>query len=333
MKMKTAVSVFTVLIMLSVLFVPVIQSEETAAASDDLITIRGLAIYNGQPLDDETVTAYLIVGFVINGKGYYKEDPTQYSSPMELRTDDEGKQYNFSFEVPRTLKSNEDYYLCVENTYKIQSVSTFMSSEPLILSRDMSVEWDSNPGDYTAYMIRDIFNGTAEKPVTQTEFYITATEESSTNKITLSPARVKVTGTVGFTDSHGVYKALHNAQVELIRTSNEFSTFTDTTDRDGEFSINNVPTGDYTMKVTLGGYTEYTTTISVQENSLNEFTANIIPETSTSFFGMDFPHMLMSIAGVVGVIVLITSLVLQYRVRKGSKELVLNDMEDQDGQA
>jgi len=212
------------------------------------------------------------------------------------------------------------------NTYKIQSVSTYLSYTPTVLTRDMSVQWETNPGDYTAYEVKNTSYGAAG----QNEFFITSTDEGSTNKITLSPARVPVTGSVGFTDSYGVYKSLYNADVRLVSTAYEHLTFTDTTDREGKFTIRDVPTGEYRMSVILGGYQEFETVVNIQENTVNEFQINIIPNNGSTLFGMDFAHVLMSVAGILGVVVLLTSLVLQYRVRKESKDLVLNDMQEQD---
>ena len=331
MRFKTVLPMFVVLMMLSVPFVSLYDSNVSdAAESEDtdngMIVIKGLAIYNGEPLNDDSVTAYLIAGYVTGGKGYYRTDPTQYESSMGLKTDVSGKQYNFSFEVPRTVPGNGDYYLCIMNTYKIQSVSTYLSYTPTVLTRDMSVQWETNPGDYTAYEVKNTSYGAAG----QNEFFITSTDEGSTNKITLSPARVPITGSVGFTDSYGVYKSLYNADVRLVSTAYEHLTFTDTTDREGKFTIRDVPTGEYRMSVILGGYQEFETVVNIQENTVNEFQINIIPNNESTLFGMDFAHVLMSVAGILGVVVLLTSLVLQYRVRKESKDLVLNDMQEQD---
>ncbi|MCL2322588.1 MAG: carboxypeptidase regulatory-like domain-containing protein, partial [Oscillospiraceae bacterium] len=114
---------------------------------------------------------------------------------------------------------------------------------------------DVPTGDYTTNVTADLYN-----PETD---LISVNEDTNYNaELDKTIVIVTVTGTVT-DESTGL--PIPNATV--ILTDKDGNTYTAKTDLNGEYTINDVPTGDYTTNVTADGYNPKTDSISVTDDT------------------------------------------------------------------
>ena len=133
-----------------------------------------------------------------------------------------------------------------------------------------------------------------------------------------------ITGTV----TEGSYR-ISGARVDILGkdTDNIINTaFT----KNGTFTITNCPTGTYDVKVTMEGYETYETEITVLADPvINTIYIQMISTSSGGILGIDLPHFLMIVGGVVAGILVIVSVVYRVRMRKDRVPVVYDDDEKQ----
>ncbi|MFA6804053.1 MAG: carboxypeptidase-like regulatory domain-containing protein [Candidatus Methanomethylophilaceae archaeon] len=134
----------------------------------------------------------------------------------------------------------------------------------------------------------------------------------------------KITGTV----TEGSYR-ISGARVDILGkdTDNMISTaFT----KNGTFTITNCPTGTYDVKVTMEGYETYETEITVLPDPvINTIYVQMVSAPSGGIMGIDLPHFLMIVGGVIAGILVIVSVVYRVRMRKDRIPVVYDDDEKQ----
>ncbi len=97
---------------------------------------------------------------------------------------------------------------------------------------------------------------------------------SACNKDDLSSLSIVIEGTIYDAETETV---LEGATIEI--TSQE-KTYTATTDANGFFSMESLPTGDYTVYVTISGYLNSMSTVSSSDLTVNEATEKVIVNKS-----------------------------------------------------
>ena len=301
-------------------------------------TFQGIAKYEDHyiPADKLTDTRVVIVAAYWNAEDnmyYYTEMPAFGKILSAEDVEASESTVDFSVTIPKISDMdmhNFQYYLCVENGFKITGVSDSRCNDipvkihpfPYVNVPGAEAPWGTDRMPvYNAYMIKPDVYKYKPDPVN-----VTSTSSESGGIITLTPATVNISGSV----MSGKF-ALANVNIDLCNISTpDRSEYTAITNKDGQFSILNVRTGTYIVKAYTNGYTADEAVFNVVDGEVNTLDISM-EQNSTGYFGYDMPHFLLILGGVIGVILIVASLFFQYWVvRKKHDNWVYNDMEDKD---
>ena len=180
---------------------------------------------------------------------------------------------------------------------------------------------DSVSSSYVAYKIpRSLWD------ISDPDVWITDKNLTDTGLISLQRSEGEISGHVS-TVIRGDPNDLADVRVELINTFGKQVAYTNT-DSKGNYSMT-VPTGSYELRFYRGNYSHEPVLIEVNEGTNNVPEVTMELEKDTSYFGYDLEHFLMFIGAGICVVIVIMSIVYQYKRMKGKKtgkEWILDDM-------
>lgn len=135
----------------------------------------------------------------------------------------------------------------------------------------------------------------------------------------------KISGTV----AEGSYK-ISGARVDILEKDTDKIINTAFT-KNGSFTITNCPTGTYDVKVTMEGYENYKTEITVlAEPEINTLNIQLEITSSGGILGIDLPHFLMIVGGAVAGILIIASVIYRIRMKKGKTLVIYDDNKEKE---
>ncbi len=163
-----------------------------------------------------------------------------------------------------------------------------LKAKVLLVDHDSDNSWVYSDSTYGAFY-RPINEGiytlqvSKEGYITQTIPNVVVTNHQATEvNITLNTASVvNVTGTITDADTQ---QPIQGATVTLLETSLEPAT----TNENGEYTIQNVPEGNYTFSIMATGYTPFVQIENVTQQN-HEFNFQLHISTAESFEGNTFP--------------------------------------------
>lgn len=240
--------------------------------------------------------------------GYVKEGNVPFSdknalvsvyTPGQLVAEKVGiSEGRFEILVPAT--GSMTYYLSIQcNSYTISGVSTkYMNSIPLL--------------NTSMYGINDFRKGVG----TDTGTWWITDELNTAGCISMSKASGDIIGKI----NDGSY-FLSGAKIEIL---NGDSVIGYAVTNNGNYIIKNCPIGNYKMSITKSGYKTVTSDVFVKEGT-NTFDRSLEKDTENTFMGLDFPHFIMVIGGIIGIAVVVTAIVYRYRLSKGDDAVFDDD--------
>ncbi len=328
-------SILAVLTVMSA--VPYVVSDTSEALDpDDYVSPTETVVFNGlvggyDTTESSVVPKVFIFVVVFDAVDTYYyvnvNDGKMLSTDIVQKYNEDLKemQYVFSIEVPQIIDPAAEYYICVFNNYKIDSVPATIKTQPETVTPDDTSWGTTKVGDYKAYMIKHDTPWTADQEVdlsqvgTETGYKIGLTRAEGT--ITRH-----VNGMIGTKTSD-----LGDVLVRFFRNDDNIRSVR--TDSNGNYSAT-LPTGDYEVRFSRGNYTSEPVNVTV-----NEGNSNVAPDVTMTlkvendFFGQDLSHFLTIVGGVVCGLIILISIAFQWRrikQKKSGKDWILDDMEEMD---
>ncbi len=313
-------------------------SADTTYVTSDKISICGYAKYDTNT--DVAPQIFVFVGYedpvdedvkYIDAKG----NGTMMKAVISgvVSTTDESLNYYFEVtNVPLIDKTTSaHYYVCVFYNFRICTVSSMIDpdSETEIVPDDT---WETTAKNWEAWQVEDsVWNtAAANDEVFITGKYDEVNKQMSGDLISLERATGTVTGHV----NGSIAGKIDGLDGVLVQFSRSGTVVTETrTDDNGNYTATYVPTGDYTVTFSRGNYTCDPVTVTVNEGTNTVETATMTLKINTDFFGYDLAHFLAILGGAACVIIIVISIVYQWRRikrKKSGKEWILDDMEEID---
>lgn len=289
------------------------------------VTFIGKVSFNLKPLTEQDLPN-IVVLIVESLQNPSAPEKCYITNPFSERIKADG---SFSIDVPRIIKPGVNYYLLVESGYEIEIIqSEWFSTTPETIARyeDADIDDSEYPATYSdAYRLE---NAPGMKTTDEMEVWPVSGTGDDSNVIGV----MRVAGTVSITAVYNDYN-LSNVMIGLLREGETEANkdLTGSTDSNGVCTIYDVPTGWYTVTSELKDYEQKETIrIYVQKNQTASSILEMAPTSSDrAFWGFDLPHFLMISAGVIGLIIAITSGYLQHRVITGrGRDLIYDDLRD-----
>ena len=287
------------------------------------LTFTGTVRYNISPPEGQEPNIIVLIATQVVDPLYMIERLSYVEEPSKVRINADG---TFSLRSYRILNNNPalNYYFLVESGYEIEIVSSSLSGDPETVYRYNTDDLMSYAESYTAFKL------TETVAPTDSTFKITG-KNGVLDKI----GAIHATGTFSAITHTDNYR-LANAEVRLLRegeTDIEKYAFSGTSDSNGVCTIKSVSTGVYTVVTLLENYDQAK---SIQVNIVKDETALVeidmdINMKDNTYWGFDLPHFLMLCSGVIVVVVIAVSVILQRRAIKGKGgDWFINDVKEED---
>ncbi len=300
----------------------------------------GFTSYDGSD-ESRLPIIYIFVVYEV-GDIYKYEDAKENHALMMGRVSDntstDGSKNNlFSITVPLIDVPGADYYICAFNNYKMNGVSSFIEPETTTITADES--WDGTAQEGKSWKVWKIKSsvwsgatGDETEPFFITGEYDTVAEEPSVDLIFLTGATGSATGHVSGMIANSTSN-LNDVLVQFYKNGR----FIDSTrtGSNGNYHLDGLPTGDYTVTFSRGNYECDPISITIYDGAdtpCGETTMTLT--VNNEFFGYDLAHFLTILGGAVCALIIFISIAFQWRrikQKKSGKDWILDDLEEMDG--
>lgn len=284
------------------------------------ITFTGKVAYSDPPEKNEEPYIIVLIGVTTLDPTYTESRLCYVVEPQKAKIHADGTFSIKSYKIEeKGALAGLNYYFLIESGYEA-------TITPPALSGSSETVYRYNTADLLKYSDKyEAFKLVETIPKGATTFAIT----EGTHLI----GAKRITGTFTTVVEYDGYK-LSNVEIRLLREGvydiEEYS-YTGITNSDGECTINNVSTGVYTIVAILDNYDQINTDIvTIQKNQTSTVDVEMMIEhMEGKYMGYDLPHFLMLCGGIVGIAIIITSAIIQYRITRGKGiDLIYNDVND-----
>ena len=287
------------------------------------LTFTGKVHYNIAPEPGGEPNIIVLIGTTAWDPAYSEGRLSYVVEPAKSQIKSDG---SFSVKTYRALVPDLEYYFLIESGYEIEITSSSLDGTPSIIYRYNYTTGTTLNGSesYSAFkLIKTVDDA-------DSTFEITG-ENGPYDKI----GAIHTTGTLFVTAMDNNYK-LSNVEIRLVREGGNESDdyfFSGYTESDGTCTIKDVSTGVYKLIAINENYEQFKDVqVVITKGNITSVTVEMdVLMMEGEYWGYDLPHFLMLCAGFACLIIIATSIILQYRRAKGKGgDWILNDVKEDD---